>query len=136
MEVNRDLMKAIEQSESKPDSLNDLFWFKAVKVSEVPQNGGVCVKYKDMQVALFSFNRKQKWYACQNLCPHKMEMVLSRGMLGDLQGIPKVACPLHKNNFSLETGEHLNGDLPTIKVFPVKVEDDQVFIGFENKDRL
>ena len=45
-----------------------------------------------------------QWYACQNLCPHKQEMVLARGIIGDQQGVPKVACPLHKKTFSLESG--------------------------------
>ena len=64
------------------------------------------------------------------LCPHKMEMVLSRGMIGDDKGIPKVACPLHKKTFSLENGENLNGDLETIATYPVKIEEGSVYLGF------
>ena len=105
-------------------------WFKAAAVSAFPKNGGACIKYKDKQIAIFSFDRKGKWYACQNLCPHKMEMILARGMIGDEAGIAKVACPFHKRTFSLETGENLNGDLPSIAVYPVKIEDGFVFVGF------
>jgi nitrite reductase (NADH) small subunit len=99
-------------------------------VGKFPLNGGACVKYKGMQIAVFNFTREGKWYACQNLCPHKMEMVLSRGMIGEDQGEPKVACPLHKNSFSLKTGKHLNGDLNRIATYPVKIENDFVYIGF------
>ncbi|MEQ8219899.1 MAG: nitrite reductase small subunit NirD [Arenibacter sp.] len=105
-------------------------WFKAAPVGKFPLNGGACVKYKGMQIAVFNFTREGKWYACQNLCPHKMEMVLSRGMIGEDQGEPKVACPLHKNSFSLKTGKHLNGDLNRIATYPVKIENDFVYIGF------
>ncbi|MBO0323749.1 nitrite reductase small subunit NirD [Muricauda sp. CAU 1633] len=105
-------------------------WFKACKVNDIPENGGACVKYNNKQIAVYNFKRKQAWYACQNLCPHKMEMVLSRGMIGDADGIAKVACPMHKKTFSLETGENLNGDLPSIATFPVKVENGFVYIGF------
>tara|TARA_R100001369_G_scaffold63147_1_gene90095 strand:- start:5476 stop:5853 length:378 start_codon:yes stop_codon:yes gene_type:complete len=105
-------------------------WFKAAPVEKFPKNGGACVKYKGMQIAVFNFTREGTWYACQNLCPHKMEMVLSRGMIGEDQGEPKVACPLHKNSFSLKTGKHLNGDLGSIATYPVKIEDDFVYIGF------
>ena len=38
------------------------------------------------------------------------EFVLSRGMLGDQNGTPKVACPLHKKTFSLESGACLSGE--------------------------
>jgi nitrite reductase (NADH) small subunit len=61
-----------------------------------------------------------------------MEMVLSRGMIGDDKGIPKVACPLHKKTFSLETGENLNSDLDAIATYPVKIEEGYVYIGFED----
>lgn len=105
-------------------------WFEAASTNDFPKDGGACVKYKDKQIAVFNFARENKWYACQNVCPHKMEMVLSRGMIGDHKGIPKVACPLHKKTFSLEDGENLNGDIDPIAVYPVKIENDKVFIGF------
>lgn len=105
-------------------------WFEAAKVSDFPKNGGACVKYKGKQIAVFNFERKNTWYACQNVCPHKMEMVLSRGMIGDQAGIPKVACPLHKKTFSLESGENLNGDIAPIATYPVKVDGDSIYIGF------
>ena len=105
-------------------------WYKAAKVSDFPENEGGCVKYKDLQVAVFRFKNTNQWYACQNLCPHKMEMVLSRGLIGDRNGIPKVACPMHKKTFSLETGENLDGDLEALVTFPGKVVDDFVYIGF------
>ncbi|MGB2129558.1 MAG: nitrite reductase small subunit NirD [Flavicella sp.] len=107
-------------------------WFKAASVSKFPANSGACIKYKEKQIAVFNFTREGKWYACQNLCPHKMEMVLSRGMIGDDSGIPKVACPMHKKTFSLETGENLNGNLNGIEVFPVEIRDGFVYVGFES----
>jgi nitrite reductase (NADH) small subunit len=112
----------------KPEEVR--FWYRAAPVSKFPTNGGACVKYKDKQIAVFNFTREGTWYACQNLCPHKMEMVLSRGMIGEDRGEPKVACPLHKNTWSLKTGQHLNGELPSITTYPVKVTDDFVYIGF------
>ncbi|MEM6629640.1 MAG: nitrite reductase small subunit NirD [Bacteroidota bacterium] len=106
-------------------------WFEVAPATEFPPNGGVCIRYKGMQIAVFNFTRKGKWYATQNLCPHKMEMVLSRGLIGDAESIPKVACPLHKRTFSLESGENLNGSLPPIATYPVKVEQGVVFVGFK-----
>lgn len=105
-------------------------WFKAARVEDFPANGGACIKYKDMQIAVFNFARRSEWYACQNLCPHKMQMILSRGMIGSAAGEPKVACPFHKRTFSLRSGTCLNADDCSIAVFPVKVENGYVHVGF------
>lgn len=108
---------------------NDL-WFAACRAEDVVLNGGVCVKYQDEQIALFYFTRRNEWYATQNLCPHKKQMALSRGMLGTAGDEPKVACPFHKKTFSLTTGHCLNDDVcGDIKTYPVKVEDGIVYIG-------
>ena len=104
-------------------------WLKAAPVTDFPIDGGACIKLKDKQIAVFNFSMRNKWYACQNLCPHKMEMVLSRGIIGDTNNVPKVVCPLHKRNFSLETGENMNGDVESIVIYPVKIKDGFVYIG-------
>ena len=103
-------------------------WYPACRVTDVPANGGVCVKYKDEQIALFHFTRLNEWYATQNECPHRRQMALSRGMIGSAGEEPKVACPFHKKTFSLRTGQCLSGDECAIKTYKVKVEDDKVFI--------
>lgn len=87
--------------------------------------------YKGKQIAVFHFARRNAWYACQNLCPHKMQMILSRGMIGSEKGEPKVACPFHKRTFSLKTGKNLNGNECDIAIYPVKIIDDFVYVGFE-----
>ena len=112
----------------------NIVWFPACRPSDVPENGGVCVKYKNEQIALFNFTRRGEWYASQNMCPHRMQMALSRGMIGSHLGEPKVACPFHKKTFSLLTGECLNGEECSITTYPVKIENDFVYIGVdENK---
>jgi nitrite reductase (NADH) small subunit len=104
-------------------------WFRACRAEDVPANGGVCVKYGDEQIALFHFSRRGEWYATQNMCPHRRQMALSRGMIGSQQGEPKVACPFHKKTFSLLTGECLNDDECAIKTYAVRVESNYVYIG-------
>lgn len=113
-------------------NLNDVkIWFKAGKTTDFPDDGGNCIKYKDKQIAVFNFKRRNEWYASQNICPHKMEMVLSRGMIGSVGDIPKIACPMHKNTFSLVDGSNLSGnDDLKIATYPVKIVEDEVFVGF------
>lgn len=104
-------------------------WIKACTVKDVPEDGGACMLHNNEQIALFYFVSRGEWYAVQNLCPHKMQMALSRGIIGDLNGEPKVACPFHKKTFSLQTGCNLNGEQYAIKTYPVKIENDFVYIG-------
>ncbi len=107
------------------------YWYKAARTAAFPDNGGACVFYKGLQIAVFNFTRRNQWYACQNLCPHKTQMILSRGMIGSEKDEPKVSCPFHKRNFSLVSGKNLNGSECDIAVYPVKIEDGYVYIGFE-----
>ena len=53
-------------------------------------------------------------------------------MIGDAAGISKVACPLHKKQFSLADGHQLDGDLAII-TFPVKIEGDDVLVELPSK---
>lgn len=113
----------------------NITWFPACKTTDVPHNGGVCVKYKDEQIALFYFARRNAWFATQNRCPHRQQMALSRGMIGSQDGEPKVACPFHKKTFSLVDGHCLSDDeCESIKTYPVKVEGNTVFIGVEEDE--
>lgn len=104
-------------------------WIPVAKASDFVPNGGECVLIGDRQIAIFNFN-KTKWYAVQNRCPHREQMVLSRGIIGSQQGEPKITCPLHKNSYSLATGEHLDGHSGwKLKTYAVKVEAGMVYVG-------
>ena len=106
----------------------DYEWTKVASLAEVEKDLGFCYKYKDLQVAVFNLNLND-WYAMENLCPHQQQMVLSRGLLGDVKGEPKVACPLHKHNFSLKTGEHLGGESSYKReTYDVELRGDDVMV--------
>jgi len=55
-------------------------------------------------------------------------MVLARGLIGDENGVPKVACPQHKKAFALDSGECLSGEPFKVRTFPVKVEAGSVYL--------
>lgn len=106
-----------------------LTWHPACHTSDVPEDGGACVLLEGKQIAVFHFKRIDQWYATDNLCPHKQQMALSRGMIGTQGDEPKVACPFHKKTFSLENGRCLSGDDYCISTYPVRIENDTVHIG-------
>jgi nitrite reductase (NADH) large subunit len=111
-------------------------WIKVGKVKDFPQNGGAAIKYGKTQIAVFNFTSRGEWYAAQNMCPHKKAFVLSRGIVGDAEGVPKIACPLHKKNFSLESGACISGEDYEILTFPVKVEGGDVYLELPPQEHL
>ena len=106
-------------------------WVSVARVNEVPGDSGVCAKVGDLQIAVFNCGEGQ-WFACQNMCPHRADMVLARGLIGDVEGEHKVACPQHKKTFSLRTGECLSGEDYAIRTFPVKVVDGELYVAADN----
>jgi nitrite reductase (NADH) large subunit len=111
-------------------------WVNVGNVRDFPKDGGATIKYGQTQIAVFRFSSRSEWYATQNMCPHKQAFVLSRGILGDQSGTPKVACPLHKKTYSLENGSCLTGEDYSIRVFPVKVMNEEVYLELPPESEL
>lgn len=109
-------------------------WILACHEYDVPENGGACIQHNGEQIAVYNFKRRNEWFATQNLCPHKHQMALSRGMIGSTgeECEPKVACPFHKKTFSLLNGECLSGEDYKLKTYPIKVSEGKVYIWIEN----
>lgn len=103
-------------------------WINVGATDKFAKELGSCVKVNGKQIAVFHL-AIDEWYAVQNLCPHDQRMVLSRGIIGDQSGEPKITCPLHKNSFSLKNGQHISeGELSDLTTYPVKVENGEVFL--------
>jgi len=106
-----------------------LTWTPVGPVDHFLIDAGTAVKIGSEVIAVFRYG-PDRWFAIQNLCPHEGISALSRGLVGDKNGEPKVACPLHKNSFSLVDGRHLGGnDSWCLKTYEVRVEGDRVLVG-------
>ena len=102
-------------------------WIKVLDETTIPVGLGGCIKHNEQQIALFHYSPGE-WYALENRCPHTKKMVISRGLTGDSKGEAKIACPMHKNQFSLATGRAFNPDLKDLKTFPVKLESGSIYL--------
>lgn len=122
------VQKRVHIEDMFPEEVDQTVWVDVGHVSDFPVDGGATIQRGKVQIAVFNFTSRGEWYASQNMCPHRKAFVLSRGMIGDAAGAPKVACPMHKKTFSLETGESLQGEEYSIRTFPVKIEDDRVLV--------
>ncbi|MBI3821325.1 MAG: nitrite reductase small subunit NirD [Planctomycetes bacterium] len=117
-------------------SIDEARWIQVGKVWDFPKDGGATIKYGKTQIAVFNFASRGAWYASQNMCPHRREFVLARGLLGDAADKPKVACPVHKKTFSLETGKGMSDKEFAIQTFPVKVDGDDVYLHLPSIETL
>ena len=100
---------------------------KVCSLASITVGGGVTVKVEGKQIALFQ-SKKGVIHAVQNMCPHKRQMVIGRGLIGDESGTPIVSCALHKNSFSLEDGSSMDGKDWALETFSVEIMGENVFL--------
>jgi nitrite reductase (NADH) small subunit len=93
-----------------------------------PNRGAAALLEGDEQVAIFRTS-DDTVYALSNIDPFSGAAVLSRGLVGDLGGVPVVASPMHKQHFDLRTGTCVDDPTVTVTVYPVRVEDGVILVG-------
>jgi len=105
------------------EQFSSLEWVRAGAAVAFPVGAGAAIKHGESQIAVF--NQGGKWFATQNMCPHRRAFVLSQGLVGDhADGGLKVACPLHKKTFDLATGKGLDDPAYSIMTFKAEVRGD------------
>jgi len=90
-------------------------------VADVPAGSGRVVEAGGKEIALF--NVDGRFYAIDNVCPHR------GGPLGegDLEGTV-VVCPWHAWRWDVTAGTNMNNPAVRVACFPVLVEGDAVFL--------
>lgn len=104
-------------------------WVTICPLDRLIPNTGVCALVSGQQIALFRIGEGSTVYAISNYDPFSKAQVLSRGIVGDRQGIPKVASPIYKQTFNLQTGQCFDDETLCLPTFPVRVLEGQVQIG-------
>jgi nitrite reductase (NADH) small subunit len=98
--------------------------------SDLIPYSGICAQFLGQQIALFYLpNEMPQIYALSNWDPIGKANVLSRGMLGDLNGRLVVASPLYKQHFDLLTGECMEDQEIAVPVFAVELLADYVLLN-------
>jgi nitrite reductase [NAD(P)H] large subunit len=104
-------------------------WSAVCAIEDILPQSGVCALVAGRQVAVFRAGKAL--YALDNIDPASGASVLSRGIVGDLQGEPVVASPLYKHHYSLRTGRCLEDPAESVNVHPVRALDGRVWVGME-----
>ncbi|WP_407541085.1 nitrite reductase small subunit NirD [Deinococcus radiomollis] len=114
-------------------------WTSVCALSDILPGGGVCALVGGQQVAVFRLGGRV--FALSNFDPFTRANVLSRGLTGSYtahwpdgqrQERYKVASPLLKHTFDLETGACLTDQAMSIPAYAVRLDDTgRVWIGDE-----
>jgi nitrite reductase (NADH) large subunit len=109
---------------------------KACRVDDILPDTGICTLVGEEEVAVFRID--QKIFAIGNRDPFSGVNVLSRGIVGDLNGELVVASPLYKQHFSLVTGRCIEDPSVSVPVYRARVEgeDSQILLHRENAQCL
>lgn len=110
-------------------------WVDVCPVDQIIPNRGVCALVDGVQVAVFRVSNgadehAEQLFALSNFDPFSHAFVLSRGIVGCKGGRLKVASPVYKQNFDLETGECLDDPSVSVPTFPARAVDGRVQVGF------
>jgi len=95
-------------------------------LDEILDGAGVCALIDGEQVALMRVG--EEVFALENRDPFSDANVISRGLVGDLQGQLVVASPVYKQHFNLRTGRCLEDESVSLKAWPCGVLDDRVWV--------
>ncbi|MFA0086253.1 nitrite reductase small subunit NirD [Vibrio sp. E150_011] len=101
-------------------------WTTVCSTNDLVPHTGICAKVDQQQVAIFYCRRSEALYALCNYDPIGQAYVMSRGIMGSMEGQPCVASPLYKQHFNLETGQCIEEPSYQLKRFDVRVEGNDV----------
>lgn len=97
-------------------------WTAVCQLEHIVPNTGVCCLVGQKQVAVFRLE-DDRIFAIGNFDPFSRANVLSRGIVGDRAGRIKVASPIYKQSFDLETGECMDDPTVSVPAFETRVCD-------------
>ncbi len=119
-------------------------WRLVATVAEIPSGARKIVEIDGQSVGVFHVD--DEYVAILNMCPHEFAPVCM-GRVGGT-ALPSqpgewnwgregeiLACPWHGWEFELKTGKALFANRPRLRLFPVMVEDDQIYVSLTGSER-
>jgi NAD(P)H-dependent nitrite reductase small subunit len=109
--------------------LDDSYWTPVCQLDALIIDGGLCAVVERTQVALFRLSGLENIYAIDNFDPFSGANVLSRGVVGDLEGKIVVASPVYKQHFNLVTGQCLEDECVKLTTYATRIVDGVVQVA-------
>ena len=114
---------------SDDDGDADRFWTDVCALEEIWPNSGAAALVAGQQIALVRFGEGDRVYGLSNFDPFSDAFVIARGIVGDRAGRPKIASPIYKQSFDLETGACLDDPQVLLATYPVRVREGRVEVA-------
>jgi nitrite reductase (NADH) small subunit len=110
----------------------DTDWQDVCALDDVLPGTGAAALLDGQQIALIR-TRDGRLAALSNFDPFSNAFVIARGIVGDRAGVAKIASPIYKQSFSLETGECLDDASVRLAVYPVRVAAGRIQVSLRAK---
>ena len=101
-------------------------WEDVCALDDVLPGSGVCALVAGQQIAIV--RTATALYALGNFDPFSKAFVLSRGIVGDRGGVPKIVSPIYKQSFDLRTGQCLDDQRVCVPTYEVRVERGRILV--------
>src|SRR5881392_3095016 len=103
-------------------------WIDVCGVDDITPDTGVAVLIGNVQIAVVRVGEgdHEQFFAVGNYDPFSRAFVIARGIVGDRDGVPKIASPIFKHNFDLRTGQCLDDPSVRLPSYPVRVNNGRV----------
>jgi nitrite reductase (NADH) small subunit len=126
---------SMQQQVERPRALAaDLHWHDVCAIDDVLAGTGVAALVEGEQIAIVR-TRDGLLAALSNFDPFSQAFVIARGIVGDRGGVPKIASPIYKQSFSLETGECLDDPSVRLPTFPIRAVGSRILIALPAREK-
>lgn len=120
--------KASAEPASQEETTTVARWVDVCHVDDIVPGTGAAALVDDEQIAIIRPGSGTRVYALSNFDPFSKAFVISRGIVGDRNGVLKIASPVYKQNFCLQTGRCLDDESVTIPSYETRVVDGRVHV--------
>ena len=104
-------------------------WYKiADTVAELQFNENEIVQLEVAGKKICIVNKAGALAACAAKCPHAGGNMAE----GFLDKYGNIVCPVHRYAFNLENGRDMSGEGYFLKIYPVKMSENGIFLGIED----
>lgn len=101
-------------------------WVDVCALDDITPGTGAAALLDGEQIAVVRPSADARVFALSNFDPFSKAFVIARGIVGDRKGVLKIASPVYKQNFSLETGQCLDDASVSLPTYETRIVDGRI----------